>query len=234
MSGFEYDNSSDGEWEGRNEMEWNEFDWQQFLKRNDDEIHRFLTLYLKTRHQPGHLDDVARQMGWEEEDWAPAMEEVDTRDDQEELPEDEPSDLADDVSSFEPFTLHRHPVYIVSRGIYLHLSNCWGQFVYVYPQHVSPTLALEYNKSLHQGETNAMMAVSSLDVGDFALAVCHFKNAIAAVNHSLGLLQKLPAQKIANYGMFEYESHQGLFDLRDLWLRVMRECREEARRPRED
>jgi hypothetical protein len=72
MSGFEYDNDAEGEWEERGDLAWNEYDWQQYLKSNEKDIARFLALYQQLKHKQDHLDEIAHQMGWDREDWMPS------------------------------------------------------------------------------------------------------------------------------------------------------------------
>lgn len=232
MSGFDHEHFSEGDWDGKNEMEWNEFDWQQYLKRNEQDILRFLNLYLRPRKDASHLDEVARQMGWGDDEWAPAEESADEEDDfaAEAVAE---SPLEDDRAPYEPYTVHRHPVYIVTTALYRHLRSCWEQFTLAHPKNLPPALGAQFNTSLHAGESNAVMAVASLDVGDFTLAVCHLKNALSAINHTLGMLQHISKYGIPAFTLFQHDAQTALFDLREVWLRVMRDCRDEARRPRD-
>ena len=221
-------NEFDKDWDGKNDdMEWTEFHWQEYLKRNEQDILRFLNLYMKMRHQADHLDAIARLMQWEDDDWYSADES------EPDMSLDKDEEEADELESLEPYTIHKHPVYIVTNGLYRHLRSCWEQYAMSYPQKITPVRATQFTSSLHAGESNALMAINSLDVGDFRLAVCHLKNALSALNHTMGMLQRLPVHSLPASAMFQYEAQAVLFDLREVWLRVMRECREEARNPRD-
>jgi hypothetical protein len=240
MSAHDFDNFPEGEWEDRGELAWNEFDWQQYLKQNDKEVARFLALYHQHEGRPERLDVVARLMGWGDEEWAPGEDEA----------EDEPAPLpsaqaeaAPDLASFSDFldedfdgvadtyTIHKHPVFIATRGLYQHLSYTWERYLtHGHDLNVNLGLSWKFGASLHAGELNAVMAIHALDLGDFTLTICHLKNALSAVNHSLSLLHLLPVGNKAGQGQFFREVQATLFDLREIWLRVMNDCREENRR----
>ncbi len=241
MSNFDYESFSDGEWEDRGELAWNEFDWQQYLKQNEKEIARFLALYNQHKHHPDHLDQVAHLMGWDDQEWAPAREDIlapppaaplpvaDSAPSPE-TPAPAPPETAEN-ESLDTYTIHKHPVFIASRGLYQHIYLVWEHFMAQGPGAlVNPGLAWKFATSLHVGELNSVMAIHALDLGDFALTICHLKNALSAVNHSLSMLQLLPLANTAHHVQFFREIQAGLFDLREIWLRVMNDCREENRR----
>lgn len=225
MSAYEFDGYSDGDWESHEELAWNEFDWQQYLKENEREIGEFLVHYHRLKHRPDHLDEIARILGWDAEDWAAA----DQEDDDEEHSGDE-GVMREDDGSLSPYTIHKHPVYIVTHGLYQHIFHCWEHFTTQNHRTLSPILATRFPVSLHAGELNAFMAINALDMGDFNLAICHLKNALAALNHTMGLLQQLNIRNTRAQSLFQAECMGVFFDLREVWLRIMNDCREEERR----
>jgi hypothetical protein len=235
MSNFDFESFSEGDWEDRGELAWNEFDWQQYLKQNEKEIARFLALYNQHKHLPEHLDHVAHLMGWDDQEWAPADDDAPAK------PAVPPAAPAADAAPASPdeidedavdtYTIHKHPVFIATRGLYQHLYLVWEHFMaHGAGSFASPSLAWKFATSLHIGELNAVMAIHALDLGDFALTICHLKNALSAVNHSLSLVQLLPLTNTAHHVQFFREVQTSLFDLREIWLRVMNDCREENRR----
>jgi hypothetical protein len=239
MSSYEFENFSEGDWEDRGELAWNEFDWQQYLKENEKEIARFLALYHQHRQEPDHLDEIAHLMGWDDQDWsgpedfsvpAPTFSTESANPPAAPPAEAEEEDFdADD--GVDAYTIHKHPVFIATRGLYQHLYGVWEHFLGQLPNPaIGPNLAWKFAASLHAGELNAVMAIHALDLGDFTLAICHLKNALSAVNHSLSLLQLLPLTNTAHHVQFLRENQTALFDLREIWLRVMNDCREENRR----
>lgn len=236
MSAFDFDNNSESDWDSSEELGWNEFQWQKYLKRNQDTIATFLGHYEELKRQPGHLDEIAHRMRWDREDWSPGEHDEDDDDapsfgsgaEQEENDRYEESE-----EDFEPYTVHKHPVFIVTHGLYQHLIHCWEQFcVQATPQGMPPLLASRFATTLHQGEFHAAMAINALDMGDFNLAVCHFKCALSGINQSMDLINKLDYATQPVLTAFKTEALQALFDLRDVWLRVMTDCREEEKRRR--
>ncbi|WOO41198.1 hypothetical protein [Rubellicoccus peritrichatus] len=222
MSGYEFEGYSDGEWESHEELAWNEFDWQHYLKNNEREIADFLAHYHRLKHRPDHLDEIARVMGWDMEEWTPG-----------ELndPEaGEAEDAKEDEDFIEPYTVHKHPVYIVTHGLYQHLFQCWEHFTAQHHRSLSPILAGRLPASLHAGEINAVMGITALDMGDFNLTVCHLKNALSALNHTMTLIKQVSLKNTRHEALFQAECMGVLFDLREVWLRVMNDCREEEKR----
>ncbi|MGJ3243950.1 MAG: hypothetical protein ACFE0O_13490 [Opitutales bacterium] len=235
------ENDFDGEWEDRGDVAWNEWDWRQYLRKADRETLRFISLYESLKNEPNHLDEVARRMGWDREDWAPAQEDDDERGveppDLSAIGESPPSQIPDaafDLDDFDPYTMHRHPVYIVSYGLYQTIRRGWEAFMDAHAESLTPAFTWRFGESLRRGENQALQAVQALDLGDYGLAVCHLKAAHAAVNQSLGLLQTLTSKRSAILRLFLQEMNRRLFDLREIWLRVLADCREENRRRDEE
>ncbi len=218
---YEFEGFSEGDWDSHEELAWNEFDWQHYLKGNEREIAEFLAHYHRLKHRPDHLDEIARILGWDMEEWS--MGEGGDDDDEE-------GAMREDESGLEPYTIHKHPVYVVTHGLYLHLFQCWEHFTAQNHRTLSPILASRFPSSLHAGELNAFMAINALDMGDFNLAVCHLKNALAALNHTMSLIQQITVKSQRVQSLFQAECMGVLFDLREVWLRVMNDCREEERR----
>jgi hypothetical protein len=238
----DFEHFSESEWEDRGELSWNEFDWQQYLKQNEKEIARFLTLYLQFKGRPDHLDEVARLMGWGDQDWAPGKDEP-TQALAESGPGGDPSAAASGPTLDAPspesedddfedlpntYTIHKHPVFIATRGLNQHLNHVWEVFIANGNDlGVNTGLAWKFAASIHAGELNSVMAIHALDLGDFTLTICHLKNALNAVNHSLSLLHALPLGGNSTHSQFFREVQATLFDLREIWLRVMSDCRVE-------
>ncbi|MGF1483813.1 MAG: hypothetical protein ACFBZ8_05560 [Opitutales bacterium] len=229
MSGFDYDPFSDGDWDDRGELSWNEFDWQRYLKAHNDETGRYLGHYHRLKARPDHLDEVAVLMGWDGEDWCPSDAdgaEDDTSGDSDGSESEDTSDLDDT----DPYTIHKHPVFIATQALYQHLHAIWEHYVTAHQKLVSPLLAWKLCQSLHRGEMHAVLAINSLDLGDYSLTVCHLKNALCSLNQSLELIHEIPVGSSKANAFLVREAQVVLFDLREIWLRTMNECREETRR----
>ncbi len=202
--------SSDSDWDG-GDIAWNEHDWQQYLLKNEAETARFLQLYFDNITRDDRLDTVAHLMQWDRNDWLP-----NTDDGAATAQQSEPPAPDDDI-----YTVHRHPVYMVTRAFYQALGLWLGRHLTAHPQ--AGLAAHHLARSFENGQFDAGMGFCALDIGEYALAICHLKRALGHINASFGLL-----------GEFEERLHPRartlLFDLRELYLRVIADCREENRR----
>ena len=70
MNEFESDGSSENEWDDRGDLAWNEFDWERYLREQDETIHRYLGFYEAFKNSPDRIDQVAEKMGWDQPDTA--------------------------------------------------------------------------------------------------------------------------------------------------------------------
>lgn len=229
MSDSNFDHSESDDWDefSSNEINWSETQWRNYLHGSDRDTARFLSIYDSVKDKPNHLDEVANLMGWDAEDISMTDEfsfmEIDegSATDQEEPREDA------------PYTLHRHPVFVVTRSLYRYLHQSWEQFMFQNPHSVSPKLCWDYAGSLHQAEMNVLLSIQALDLGDFGLSICHLKNSLSALNHTLALLNKLTHPNPAYLDNFQNEIRIRVFDLRELWIRVMGDCRHECQHRRD-
>src|SRR5947208_6902311 len=70
MSNFDSDGGSENEWEERGDLAWNEFDWERYLREQDEAVERYLKFYEASRDETDRIDAVAEKMGWGQEDWS--------------------------------------------------------------------------------------------------------------------------------------------------------------------
>ena len=223
MSDYDPEGGPENEWEERGELAWNEFDWERYLREQDDTIHRYLGFYEAFRHSPNRIDAVAEQMGWGPGNWSD-----DT--DATEPEEDETPPEAPEFGEAEIYTLHKNPIFVATKAIYLGVKRQW-ELSAGDAAKVPPPLALALLASLHRGEEHAVQAIHALDFGDFAMAVSLFKRALSALNESLTLLNAEGTKQHRAVMAYREETLPRLFDLREIWLRVISECREELDRP---
>lgn len=228
MSNFDSDIPSDNEWEDRGELAWNEFDWENYLRGQDEMILRYIAFYEKLKGHPERLDEVAHQMGWDEESWS-------TDGDFESSDAPASEDAASAASEFdaEPYTLHKNPIFIATKAIYVGLNLSW-QTLAVDPAKVPQAVAINVLASLNRGEEHSVQAIHALDFGDYAMAVSLFKRALSALNGTLTLLNDETIEKFKPVLAWRQDAIPSLFDLREIWLRVMAECREELERPMDE
>ena len=126
---------------------------------------------------------------------------------------------------WEPYTLHRNPVHIATKALYTSLLVNWER-VAVHPDRIAPALGLTVQASLYRGRESALQAVQALDLGDYSLAVCFFKRALREVNEVLARLSESELSDATLLSRDREFALPRLFDLREIWLRVMNECRQ--------
>src|ERR1035437_9549051 len=225
MSNFDPDTPSENDWDERGDLAWNEFDWEQYLREQDDVLHRYLAFYEQLREHPERIDEVAHFMHWDEGVWT--SESVSMEDDG---TEEEETEAQEEASyNAEPYTLHKSPVFIATKAIYLSLKRAWERIATDNAK-VPQTLAIALQTSLYRGEEQAILAVQALDFGDFAMAISLLKRALRELNQTLALLDDRAANASRALGHFCQDARARRFDLREIWLRVMNECRQELER----
>ncbi|MGB0744333.1 MAG: hypothetical protein ACPGSB_07385 [Opitutales bacterium] len=230
MSDPNFDHSEGDDWEEfpSNEFNWSETQWRTYLYRSDRDTAKFLSIYNSVKNKPNHLDEVATLMGWDAED-------ISMTDDFSFIEmEDELPEADQDQHESGPYTLHRHPVFVVTRSLYRYLHQSWEHYISENPRIVSTKLCWDYANSLHQAEMNVLLSIQALDLGDFGLSVCHLKNSLSALNQSLNLLNELTHPNQDYLENFRKEVRIRLFDLRELWIRVMGDCRHECQHRRDE
>lgn len=224
MSNFNPDGASDNDWDDRGELAWNEFDWEHYLREKDGVVLHYLSCYEKMRAHPERLDATAHLMGWDEGDWSSDQGESAAAEDLAPV-----ESIEDDA---EPYTLHKNPVFIATRAIYLSLKRAW-EAIAADPANVPQPLALTLHAALYRGEDQAMLAIQALDFGDYAMSISLLKRALVELNTTIAHLGG-PAAPAPAFRTFRDDALPRLFDLREIWLRVMNECREELEQPDED
>lgn len=218
MSNFDSGEAGDEQWDERGELAWNEFDWERYLRGQAGAITRYLRLYDEAGERPDRIDHVAERMDWGAEDWT----------------SEEGGEAAEDAADAEDevYTLHKNPIYIATRALYLSLTCSWEELA-AEERTVPQANAVRLLVRLHRGEAEAVEAIHALDFGDYALAVTLFKRALATLN---GLLAEMQAPALASgrAAAWREMALPRVFDLREIWLRVIAECRDELERLGDD
>lgn len=214
MTNQDSDGLFENDWEERREISWTEADWESYLAEHETAVRDYLKNYEQMPEAPDRIDEVARRMGWDmqADDLLPGL---DSEDDE---------DSADFDDDFDLYTVHRNPVHIATKALYLGLIVNWERIA-VHPERIHPAHAMGMLGSLYRGREHALQAVQSLDMGDYALAICFFKRALRELNDTLARLaqpNEAAGELLTRYREF---ATPRLFDLREIWLRVMSECR---------
>ena len=235
---------SDGDWDDPEELGWSEADWESYIQAQETVIQRYIVFY---EQQPAdsfeRLDQIARLMDWADPEEALADEE-----DEEDEADDEEVDAAD-FADMGPYTVQRNPAFVASLALYQMLGAAWKQALEpavadapapapaATPAPGAPALSLAqavaFQAALGRAECQTLLGLHSLDLGDFTLSICQVKRALRELNATMALLPALSALAGTSPGGFPALAMRMLFDLREVHLRVLRECREEiARHPR--
>lgn len=218
MSDFDPESPADNDWNDRGYLAWNEFDWERYLREQDETLNRYLAFYETYRQHPRRIDEVARRMDWEDTN-------PDTADEA-----DETDDENADTTIYTPL---KNPVFIATKALCLRARRSWlleaGD-----TRKAPPSLALRFLDALHQAEAHAVQAVQALEFGDYAMAVSLLKRALSGLNQTLALLNDPAALAFPFVNAYRDVMRDSFFDLREIWLRVIAECRCELERPIED
>lgn len=217
MTNQDSDGLFENDGEERRELSWTETDWERYLGEHEEAVRDYLRHYDQLDQAPDRIDEVARRMGWEME--------ASTSD--EPAPELEADDQMDAgfETDWEPYTLHRNPVYIATKALYAGLMANWERIA-AHPERINPALGLAFQGSLYRGRESAIQAVQALDLGDYALAICFFKRGLREINDSLARLGRTESSDATLLNRYRDYAQPRLFDLREIWLRVMNECRQ--------
>lgn len=229
MSNFDSDGGSENDWEDRGELAWNEFDWERYLREQDESIQRYIGFYESRKNTSDRIDEVAELMGWGEGDWT---EEDGDESSASKTTDDDAPDFSEEEDD-DVYTLHKNPIFIATKAISLSLKRLWEQKA-AFPGEVPQPLAMALLSSLHRQEENAVHAIHALDFGDYAMAISLFKRALGTLNASLALVNDPSANRFRTVAAYREVALPRLFDLREIWLRVIAECREELDRPVDD
>ena len=87
-------------------------------------------------------------------------------------------------------------------------------------------LGISLQALLYRGSEHALQAVQALEMGDYTLAVCFFKRALHELNLTMARLGQADVTAAPVALRYRAYALPRLFDLREIWLRVMNECRQ--------
>jgi len=221
MGLFDHDSFPENEWEDSWETLWNEHDWERYLRKEEDEIRKYQKLYNKLVRSQNRLDEVALFMGWESN----------SAGDQEETPVESAAEALPE----QPYTLHKHPLFIASKALHGWMIEKLAQHAAVCEERIASPDLLRLQASLSESDHFGLLSVSALDMGDFTLAVAYLKRGLSAMNRTLSHFNSIDEKEIDVLSRFTKQARIRLFDLREIWLRVIADCRAAvANQPDED
>lgn len=220
MTNQDSDGMFENDWDERRELSWTEADWEQYLAEHETAVRDYLKHYEQLPTATDRIDEVARRMGWDMQPDDVASTDAEFESESRDEDEDSPNFEED----FDLYTVHRNPVHIATKALYLTLIANWERIA-AHPEHIHPAVGLAVAGSLYRGREHALQAVQSLDMGDYALAICFFKRALRELNDTLARLSVSPESDGGLLARYREFATPRLFDLREIWLRVMAECR---------
>jgi hypothetical protein len=223
MKSFNFENCSDHEWEDRGELIWNEFDWLNYLKENNEFVEQFIELYKKHISHPNRLDAVATALDWNPVEWVwKNNKNEEFLDLVEQFLSNHTDTLEDeDIKSFkEVYTIHDHPVFIATVGLCRYLSQSIEAALTTLTAPAAKSI-WQLGSSLHTVEMNMILSVQALDMGDYALTISYNKLALHNFNQLFGYLRML----IGNGADTTKDIYNTVFDIREIILRLMEDCR---------
>jgi hypothetical protein len=178
----------------------NEKEWHSYLAAVDAEAGKFFRLFVRTRRASNHLDVIFSKMKWRRITFSGG-------------------DISRDDDKVEVVTFHKHPVNIASRAIFFFLEKICDFFI-MNSGVIGVTDCWHFAKLMGTMRTEMLSGIANVDAMEYMLAVCHFKNVMAAVNGALFALRKLPAK--GPIGRFLPDLTVALFDIRELaWQSIV-------------
>lgn len=219
MTNQDSDGMFENDWDERRELSWTEADWEQYLAEHETAVRDYLKHYEQLPAAADRIDEVARRMGWDMQPDEPLL-----NDDTTDPGTDSEAESANFEEDFDLYTVHRNPVHIATKALYVTLLANWERIA-AHPERIHPAVSLAVAGSLYRGREHALQAVQSLDMGDYALAICFFKRALRELNDTLARISTSSDSDGGLLARYREFAMPRLFDLREIWLRVMAECR---------
>src|SRR5438270_13865009 len=210
--------------EGEREGIWDEYDWERFLKQQDQRTEKYMDLLEKYIDDPQRDEIIAREMGWtqvlSDGDWSAevdALLEEDWRGQDDEVcpgPDQKPSETFED-----------HILYRAAFALTVWIDKLFDQ-----------NAALQIEPAAIKLATHAALASAKLaaalsddDVDELGMTIAYLKRALKAITVSLDSAAKLVSEKLIAARQYSV-LQQRLFQVRDGIITLMGEYRGEWRR----
>lgn len=217
MSESNYENYQDSDYDdNRGDLVWNEFDWQEYLNQNKREINQFINLYQNADNSFNPFDAVTGADG-------------DNQNPFEFNPEE---GLQEVEMNPDPYTIHKHPLFIVAKGLTLDICQSWEKLLVLGNSGITPVISWQFARVLQDIEYHINAAVYATDITEPSLGVAHLKNSLSGINEAIRVLMQIAplCRKEPNLGHFE-NIKMSLFNLRGACMRIQGECREQDEEP---
>ena len=202
---------------------WDEYDWERFLREQDQKTEKYMQLLEKYLDDPQRDEIIAREMGWTQlldaKDWSA---EVDALLDEDPEGDDdlEPDQGAKSVETFE-----EHSLYRAAFALTIWIDQLFDQKPLL--QNEPAAIKLATHSALASAKLAA--ALSGDDVDEIGMTIAYLKRALKAITISMDAAEQLLSEKLITRAQHSV-LQQRLFQVRDGIITLMGEYRSEWRR----
>ncbi len=210
-------------YEGESERMWDEYDWERFLREQDQKTEKYMQLLEKYLDDPQRDEIIAREMGWTQlldaKDWSAEVDAL-LDEDPEEDDDLEPDQGAKSVETFE-----EHSLYRAAFALTIWIDQLFDQKPLLQNEPVAIKLAT------HSALASAKLAaaLSGDDVDEIGMTIAYLKRALKAITISMDAAEQLLSEKLITRAQHSV-LQQRLFQVRDGIITLMGEYRSEWRR----
>jgi hypothetical protein len=210
-------------YEGESERMWDEYDWERFLREQDQKTEKYMQLLEKYLDDPQRDEIIAREMGWTQlldaKDWSA---EVDALLDED--PEED-DDLDPDQGAKSVETFEEHSLYRAAFALTIWIDQLFDQKPLL--QNEPAAIKLATHSALASAKLAA--ALSGDDVDEIGMTIAYLKRALKAITISMDAAAQLLSEKLITRAQHSV-LQQRLFQVRDGIITLMGEYRSEWRR----
>jgi len=211
-------------YEGESERTWDEFEWERFLREQDEKTEKYMELMEQYVDDPRRDEIIAREMGWselldtsDEDDEIEAMANEDWKSDEQDLGSDSQLSLSE--------TFEDHSLYRAAFSLTVWIDQLFDDN----PSLQNEPAAVKLATYSAMASAKLAAALSDDDADEIGMTIAYLKRALKAIMTSMEGAMQLFAQKHINA-----EQHsvleQRLFQVRDGIINLMGAYRGEWRR----
>ena len=215
----EYEHDSDGAWD--------EYDWERFLRQQDQKTEKYMELLEKYLDDPQRDQIIAREMGWSQlldgQQWSEEVDALLAEESRDEEAEDETqagSQIFPAIENFEDHSLYR-----AAFSLTIWIDKLFDSDASL--QNEPSAVKLATHSALASAKLAA--ALSDDDVDEISMTIAYLKRSLKAITVSLDAAAALYAEKRITRVQLS-SLHKRLFQVRDGIITLMGEYRREWRR----
>src|SRR6266576_6002584 len=209
-------------YEGESERMWDEYDWERFLREQDQKTEKYMQLLEKYLDDPQRDEIIAREMGWTQlldaKDWSA---EVDALLDEGVTDDEEAVNTNRSAEVFE-----EHDLYRAAFALTIWIDQLFDQNASL--QNEPAAVKLATHAALASAKLAAALSGDNLD--EIGMTIAYLKRALKAITISMDAAAQLRKQsKLITRSQYSV-LQQRLFQVRDGIITLMGEYRGEWRR----